>query len=212
MDEKGAFIFEKGIESKGIKLMKGNAVKMIMGHHKAEAVQLMDGTVVDADLVIISAGVVSEGHIADEAGLEYRRSIVVNEHMRTSDPDIYAAGDVAQHGDKNYAIWPEAVEQGNVAGANAVGDTLVYEDFIPSNVFNGLGLNVFSTGQVNYDAGVEVTTLAFEDPDTGVYKRLFFVEGGLNGAVVIGDNSKSKAIIDAMKVKAKPQDLLKVLK
>lgn len=212
VDEKGATIFEAGIEKQGIKLIKGNAVKMIMGHHKAEAIQLMDGSKIDADLVIISAGIVSDGHIAEEAELEYERSIVVNEHMQTSDARIFAAGDVAQHGDKNYAIWPEAIEQGNVAGANAVGDTLVYEDFIPSNIFNGLGLNVFSTGQVNYNEGEEVTTLAFEDPDDGVYKRLFFVEGGLNGAVIIGDNSKSKIIIDGMKSKVAPKAMLKVLK
>lgn len=211
VDEKGASIFEAGIEKQGIHLIKGNAVKMIIGHHKAEAVQLMDGRKIEADLVIISAGIVSEGHLADEADLAYERSIVVNEHMQTSDPLIFAAGDVAQHGDKNYAIWPEAVEQGNVAGANAVGDTLVYEEFIPSNVFNGLGLNVFSIGQVNYEDTDEVTTLALEDPDSGVYKRLFFVEGSLNGAVIIGDNSKSKMIIDAMKAGARPKDMLKVL-
>lgn len=212
VDEKGATMFDSAIEAKGIKLIKGNAVKMITGHHKAEAVQLMDGRKIEADLVIISAGIVSDGSIADAAELDYERSIVVNEHMQTSDPAIYAAGDVAQHGDKNYAIWPEAVEQGNVAGANAVGDTLVYEDFIPSNVFNGLGLNVFSIGQVNYDESEEVTTLAFEDPDTGIYKRLFFKEGGLNGAVIIGDNSKSKQIIEGMKAKAAPKEMLKILK
>ncbi len=212
VDEKGAKIFEAGIETQGIHLIKGNAVKMIIGHHKAEAVQLMDGRKIDADLVIISAGIVSDGHIADYAELEYERSIVVNEHMQTSDKCIYAAGDVAQHGDKNYAIWPEAVEQGNVAGANAVGDTLVYEDFIPSNIFNGIGLNVFSIGQVNYEPEAEVTTLAFEDPDAGIYKRLFFDDEGLTGAVIIGDNSKSKKIIDGMKIKAKPKDMLKILK
>ncbi len=212
VDEKGAHIFERGIEAKGIKLMKGNAVQMIIGHHKAEAVQLMDGTKIDADLVIVSAGVVSEGNVAEEAGLEYERSIVVNEHMQTSDPNIFAAGDVAQHGDKNYAIWPEAVEQGNVAGANAVGDTLEYESFIPSNIFNGLGLNVFSIGQVNYEGDEEITTLAFEDPDRGIYKRLFFSDSKLNGAIIIGDNSKSKMIIDAMKAEAAPKELLKILK
>lgn len=212
VDEKGASMFDSAIESQGIKLIKGNAVKMIMGHHKAEAIELMDGRKIEADLVIISAGIVSDGSIADAAELDYKRSIVVNEHMQTSDPKIYAAGDVAQHGDKNYAIWPEAVEQGNVAGANAVGDTLVYEDFIPSNVFNGLGLNVFSIGQVNYEAGEEVTTLAFEDPDDGIYKRLFFKNNALSGAVIIGDNSKSKLIIEGMKAEAKPKEMLKILK
>ncbi len=212
VDEKGAAIFDSAIEAQGITLIKGNAVKQIIGHHKAEAVQLMDGRKIEADLVIVSAGIVSDGSIADVAELEYERSIVVNEHMQTSDSSIYAAGDVAQHGDKNYAIWPEAVEQGNVAGANAVGDTLVYEDFIPSNVFNGLGLNVFSIGQVNYESLEDITTLALENPDTGVYKRLFFKDDVLNGAVIIGDNSKSKKIIDGMKAGARPKDMLKILK
>ena len=211
VDLMGAKILEAAIREHGIELLTGNAVKMVIGKHKAEGVQLMDGRKLATDMVIISAGVVSDGTIAHDAELAYERSIVVNEHMQTSDPYIYAAGDVAQHGDKNYAIWPEAVEQGMVAGANAVGDTLVYEDFIPSNVFNGVGVNIFSIGKVNYDEGEVVSTLSYEDPEAKLYKKLFFDKDGLSGAVLIGDNSKSKKIIQGMKSKAKAKEMIKVI-
>ncbi|PKM56287.1 MAG: nitrite reductase [Firmicutes bacterium HGW-Firmicutes-5] len=211
IDEKGAHIFEDGIVKQGIHLAKGNAVSMIIGHHKSEYVQLMDGRKIPADLVIISAGIVSEGYLAEEAGLEYDRSIIVNKHMQTSDPDIYAAGDVAQFSEKNYGIWPEAMEQGNVAGANAVGDKLTYKDFIPSNTFNGLNMNVFSIGHVNYEEGDDVAILGFEDLVNGIYKKLFFKHQGLIGAVIIGDNSKTKMVLEAMKKKSSPDELLDIL-
>lgn len=212
VDERGARILEEALTSNGIELIKGNAVKMIIGHHKVEGVQLMDGGKLEADMVIISAGIVSDGQIAHEADLDYERSIVVDEHMRTNDPNIYAAGDVAQHGDKNFAIWPEAIEQGTVAGANAAGDTLVYEHFIPSNLFNGAGVNVFSVGQVNFEDHASITSLAYEDPAERVYKKLFFDEEGLCGAVVIGDNSKTKKILDGIKQKAKAKDMLGIMR
>jgi len=211
VDDKGAHIFEEGILKQGIHLAKGNAVSMIIGHHKAEYVQLMDGRKIPADLVIISAGIVSEGYLAEEAGLEYDRSIIVNKHMQTSNPHIYAAGDVAQFSEKNYGIWPEAMEQGNVAGANAVGDKLTYKDFIPSNAFNGLNMNVFSIGQVNYDDDAHVAILGFEDLENGIYKKLFFKNQGLVGAVIIGDNSKTKLVVEAMKKKSSPGELLEIL-
>ena len=60
--------------------------------------------------------------IAAEAGIATDRAVVVNERMETSLPDIYACGDCAQYEGINYAIWPEASEQGTVAGANAAGE------------------------------------------------------------------------------------------
>ena len=77
--------------------------------------------------MIVSAGVRANTAIAQDAGIETDRAVVVNEKMETNIPDIYACGDCAQYQGINYAIWPQAMEQGKVAGANAAGEPLVYE-------------------------------------------------------------------------------------
>ena len=68
--------------------------------------------------MILSCGVRSNIGIAKEAGIDTDRAVIVDSHMLTSNEDIYACGDCAQYEGINYAIWPQAVEQGKVAGAN----------------------------------------------------------------------------------------------
>jgi NAD(P)H-nitrite reductase large subunit len=212
IDERGAAIFEEAVKAKGIKLIKGCAAKEVYGHHKVEHLALGNGDVLEADVVIISAGILADTALAEQTGIECERSIVVDSHMRTNIVDIFAAGDVAQFEGVNYAIWPEAVEQGKVAGANAVGDELSYHGFIPSNVFNNLGVNVFSIGHVNLEGSQETTNLLFENPETGIYKRLLFKNNAMIGGILIGDNKQSKKLIEGIKMGANPHHLLKVLR
>lgn len=212
IDERGAAIFEEAVKAKGIKLIKGCAAKEVYGHHKVEHLALGNGEVLEADVVLISAGILADTTLAEKAGIECERSIVVDSHMRTNIEGIFAAGDVAEFEGVNYAIWPEAVEQGKVAGANAIGDNIAYHGFIPSNVFNNLGVNVFSIGQVNLEGSQETTNLLFENPETGIYKRLLFKNNAMIGGILIGDNKQSKKLIEGIKMGANPHHLLKVLR
>ncbi len=214
IDEKGAAIFERAVADHGINLIKGCVVKEIIGHGKAEKVHLGSGRTLEADIVLVSAGVVADTALAKTAGVECNRGIVVNGKMETSVSGIYAAGDVAECNGINYAIWPEAIEQGKIAGANAVGDSIEYADFIPSNVFNGMNINVFSIGKVNVEDEDEESRsdLLLDDPETGVYKRILFKDHKMTGGIAIGDNKHSKRMIEGMKIGAKPQHMIKVLK
>lgn len=69
--------------------------------------------------MVVSAGVRANTAIAQSAGIEIDRAIVVNERMETNLPGVYACGDCAQYQGINYALWPEAQEQGKTAGACA---------------------------------------------------------------------------------------------
>lgn len=89
---------EEKLRESGIRVVTGNAVKSILGEVKVEAVELSDGERLKADVVIIGIGVTPSTELAREAGLEIgeQRGITVDEYMRTTDPNIFAAGDCAE--------------------------------------------------------------------------------------------------------------------
>lgn len=211
LDNKGADIFEHGIKQAGINLITGATVQEIIGIDKVNGVKIDNGHTLVADMIIVSAGIRAETSLAAKAGLDINRGIIVNDQMQTSVDNIYAAGDVAEFEKVNYAIWPEAVDQGKVAGASAIGDTeATYGHMIPSNIFNGMEMNVFSIGDVNVDEDHTTHSITYEDLYNLVYKRLIFKEDKLIGGVIIGDNKKSKMLIDGMNAGASSKQMRKV--
>ena len=109
-------------------------------------VDLKTGEVVEAGMVIVSAGIRANIELAKKMGLETKKGVVVNERMETSVSGIYACGDCAQYHDGNYGIWPEAVEQGKTAGANAAGDSLEYMPVPAALTFHGMNTALFAAG------------------------------------------------------------------
>ena len=106
-----------------------------------QGLHLQDGRILPADLVIVSAGVRANAEIAAAAGIKVDRKVIVDERMRTSAPDVYAAGDCAVCG-VSYGLWPEAREMGRVAGVNAAGGNSVYQPETPPVHFAGFGLEI----------------------------------------------------------------------
>lgn len=102
---------------------------------------MSDGRILPADLVIVSAGVRANAEIAAAAGIKVDRKIIVDTHMATSVPDVYAAGDCAVCG-ISYALWDEACEMGRVAGINAAGGNTEYTPVERPVHFVGFGVEI----------------------------------------------------------------------
>jgi 3-phenylpropionate/trans-cinnamate dioxygenase ferredoxin reductase subunit len=119
-------------------------------------VKLEDGADLDADLVLVGVGIIPNAYLAEDAGLEIDNGILVNEHLQTSDPAIYAAGDVANayhpslHRNVRVEHWANARRQGATAAKAMLGQAAVYDR-----------LPYFFSDQ--YDVGMEYT--GFVDPD-----------------------------------------------
>jgi 3-phenylpropionate/trans-cinnamate dioxygenase ferredoxin reductase subunit len=117
----------------GVDLRLGAGVDAILGDRTVEGVGLTDGSRVEADLVVAGIGVTPRTELAAAAGLAVDDGIVVDEHLRTSDPDIFAAGDVANawhpHFQRRIRVehWAIALNQGDTAGANAAGRSERYD-------------------------------------------------------------------------------------
>ncbi|WP_394924453.1 FAD-dependent oxidoreductase [uncultured Robinsoniella sp.] len=168
----------------------GANVEEIQGEGTVTGVRLAGGEVIPADLVIVSAGVRASTKVAQEAGIQTDRAIVVDEKMHTNLTDIYACGDCAQYEGINYAIWPQALEMGKVAGANAAGDSLTYETVNAALTFHGMDTALFSIGDNGKNPDIKYKTVEFKDPMKMIYEKYYFSNNRLCGAILLGDTSK----------------------
>jgi assimilatory nitrate reductase electron transfer subunit len=153
---------------------------------------LDDGRTLAADLLVISCGVRPETRLATEAELTVRRGIVVDDQLRTSDPDISAIGDCAEFQDAVSGLVAPAWEQARVLAATLTGDQ--HARYRPPPVVTRLkadGIDLAAMGSP--DSGTE--QLTFADPARGTYARLAIDGGRLTGAILLGDNPAVGTVI-----------------
>lgn len=196
LDAEASAILKKKIEDMGIKVVVPAMTKALQGDGRVENVELADGQVLPADLVLISTGVSANLELAKSAGLAINRGVLVNEHMVTSNPDILAAGDLTEFQGRSYGLWIPAKNQGTIAGQNAAGKETNFLGDPPSTRLKVLGVDVFSIGQ--FSPSLDGDRLVAESKDGG-YKSFLFRDGKMIGSILLGDDSmanKVKAAVD----------------
>ena len=185
LDPAAAAILKHQIEKTGISVRLGAVSREILGAAEVRGIRFESGDEIEADLVVIAAGVKPELALAKDAGLTVERGIVVDDRLRTSRPEIFAAGDVAEHQGRVYGIIPASFEQARAAACNMLGMDMPYAGTVPSNTLRVAGLYVTSAGEVNPEArGHEV--LVRSVPEDGLYKKIVLKEGRLVGAIWMG--------------------------
>ncbi len=172
-------------------------------------IYLNDGTVLPADVVVVSCGVRANSQLAAEAGAKIDRAIVVNEKMETSLPDVYGAGDCVEFQGMNYALWPEATRQGEVAGANAAGDELTFAAEIYGMSMEVVDRSLYTIGMTVDPQQRPFRTVAFQDPDRGDLEKYFFRDDVLSGVTLLGDVSKLSQVTELVNRKAGYAELFK---
>jgi nitrite reductase (NADH) large subunit len=189
----------------GIKIIVKARVSEIAGPDRVREVLLEGGVRLPADFVVIAAGIRSNSHLARQAGLEVNQGIAVNNLLVTSHPDVFAAGDVAEHLGQIYGIWGPSQYQGVIAGMNMAGDSVEFGGIPRSNTLKVLGLELFSIGQVNpEDASYQI----FDHEAVDRYFRLVFRDNRLVGAVLLGDAGKAAIVKKAIEGGRDLSDLL----
>jgi nitrite reductase (NADH) large subunit len=128
------------------------------------------------------------------------RSIAVDEHMKTNIDGIYAAGDVAEYNGKNFSIWPIAMSQGKIAGNNAAGGNLTYDEINPFTSLKIKGITMFSIGDV-FSEDAEI--ISEFDEAASRYVKLLVKNDVITGAIVFGDSSLPMKIKKATEQKVK---------
>jgi nitrite reductase (NADH) large subunit len=193
LDSAGASILQKQIEAMGIAVVTGAATEEIVGRDSAAGVRTKDGRQIAGEMVLISAGVRSNMELAQAAGLKVNRGVLVDDAMRTSAPDIWAAGDVAEFNGHVWGIIPAALEQARVAAANmatpAGAGAATYVDIVPSNTLKVVGIDLTSIGNVNPE-GEGFQELRREQPAAGIYEKLVLQDGKIVGAILLGNKER----------------------
>ncbi len=187
LDEGAGAWLRKAAAGCEIEIRTGVTIVSIDGDEKVTGVTLEGEEQILADLVIISAGVRSCTDLALQAGLEVKKSVVVNEQMKTSLPDIYACGDCAEYQGMNYGVWSQAAEQGKIAGANAAGEEKAYRPVQPALTFHGMNTALYAAGDNGKNSRLLYKTLEYQDMGKGQYKKCYFLNDRLCGVILLGD-------------------------
>lgn len=210
LDKAAGDMLKKISEGQGIQIHTGVQIEVLEGEEKVSGVRLADGTVIPAELVIVSCGVRANTGIAKEAGIDIERAVIVNEKMETNIPDIYACGDCAQYEEINYAIWPQAVEEGKVAGAQAAGDDITYTTVPAALSFHGMNTALFAAGDNGQNPNLIYKTVEFKDETKKQYQKYYFLNNRLCGVILIGDTSRMAEMTEALQKKKQYKEIIKI--
>ena len=192
----------------GVEIRTGVSVEAIEGEDHVTGVRISGGETFPADLVIVSAGVRANTALAGSIGAETERGVVVNARMETNILGVYACGDCAQYQGMNYAIWPEASEQGRTAGANAAGEVLEYQSAAAALTFHGMNTALFAAGDNGKNPNLLYKTVEFQDMGKGQYHKYYFLNNRLCGVILIGDLSQMAKLTEDLEKHASYEQVM----
>ncbi len=194
LDGPAAELLKTLVERKGVKILLNANTARIRG---ADAVELADGRMLDADAVIFAAGIRPNTSLAKEAGVPVNRGIVVDDAMATESEGIYALGECAEHRGTCYGLVEPAYEQAKVLAEHLAGGAVAYTGSVLSTNLKVSGVSVFSAGDFMAAEGSE--TLLLSDARRGTYKKLVIAGDRLTGAVLVGDTGDALWYLDLIR-------------
>ena len=193
-DGYAASVYQKVFEDHGCRFLLGIGASdaVVDGEGNITEVILSTGEHVPCDFIIMAAGVRPRIQLAQAAGIRAERAIEVDDHLRTSAPDVYAAGDCTGLS----GVWPDAMAQGKAAAENMAGIDTVYEKPYPfKNTSNFFGVTMLSVGRLDQTEGADV--IVHRTPKE--YKKAIVKDGKLTGYLSLGDISNSGLYLHLIK-------------
>ncbi|WP_207425538.1 nitrite reductase large subunit NirB [Pedobacter sp. SYSU D00535] len=215
IDSAGSNMLQMKLRALGLQIHLNKSTALIAGDGKIEALNFTDDTTLPVDMLVISAGIRPRDELAKLAGLEVgtRGGIVVNEHMQTSDANIFAIGECALHSGMIYGLVAPGYEMAEVAISKIAGGDKQFTGFDMSTKLKLIGVDVASFGDPFINEP-DCRTIALEDTSKGIYKRINISKDGkeLLGGVLIGDAADYNMLLQTVKNKLalppNPEDLI----
>jgi nitrite reductase (NADH) large subunit len=185
LDGPAAALLKSLVERKGIEILLDANTARLHGERRVESVELTDGRRIDTEAVIFAAGIRPNIRLAKDGGIPVNRGIVVDDHLATGAPGIFALGECAEHRGTCYGLVEPAYEQARVLARHLAGRPAAYEGSVVATNLKVSGVNVFSAGDFAGTDGSE--TIVLNDIRHATYKKLVIADGRLTGAVLVGD-------------------------
>ncbi|WP_379319968.1 nitrite reductase large subunit NirB [Paenibacillus puldeungensis] len=211
LDEPASRMLQRELEAQGMKFLLQKQTAGIYGQRRAEGLEFADGSSLAADLIVMAVGIRPNVDLAKAAGLKVERGIVVDDHMETSVPGVYAVGECAQHRGITYGLVAPLYEQGSVLAKRLAGvETPGYTGSVTSTKLKVSGVDVFSAGFFADTPGTR--SLRIQDELDGTYRKIVLQDDKLVGAVLFGDTSDGASLFAKIKsgesVAGKEKELL----
>lgn len=191
VDEYAGKILLEELTARGLEVQVGAEPAAFEGNGKVREAVLTDSTRHQCDIAVIGKGVNPAVSFLPKDKIAVDLGIVVDDHLETGMPGVFAAGDVAEHFDivrKTRwvnAIWPVAVEQGRIAGLNMAGRKVAYSGSLSRNVVRIFGTDILTAGIVNPPADGNFESISRHDARSKTYRKLIFREDKLVGLIML---------------------------
>jgi nitrite reductase (NADH) large subunit len=201
LDAPAGALLKSLVEKKGINVLLNANTARILGEHRVEGVELNDGRRIEADAVILAAGIRPNIALAKEAGIPVGRGVIVDDRLQTGTRDIFALGECAEHRGICYGLVEPAYEQARVLAQHLAGRSVAYGGSVVATNLKVSGVSVFSAGDFLGRDGSEAMVLS--DIKRGAYKKLVVEDGRLTGAVLVGDTTDALWYLEMIRSREK---------
>ncbi|MCW2536663.1 MAG: nasD, partial [Modestobacter sp.] len=191
LDPEAGAILKRSVESLGITVHLEVVASEVVGPDRMRGVVLADGRRIDADLLVVAAGVRPNTDVAVRSGLEVQRAVIVDDQLRTDDPDVYAIGECAQHRGEVYGLVAPAWEHARVLADVLTGTdpTAEYHGSRTATKLKVAGVDVAVMG-INTPERDDDEFLVISEPRRGVHLSVVIRDDRLMGATLLGDTRK----------------------
>src|ERR1700722_13396772 len=193
LDPTGGSILRSGVQAMGVKVHLQKMTTEVLGEDRVTGLAFKDGSTLDCDMVVVSAGIKPNAEIGLRCGLSVERAIVVDNHMRSvSDPNVYVVGECAQHRGRVYGLVAPLWEQAKVFADHITGHKpdAAYHGSKLATKLKVMGVELASMG-ITEPAEDRDEIIQFTEPKKGTYKKLIVRDGRLVGGILMGDISKA---------------------
>lgn len=188
LDAEGGALLQRTMEQMGVQTLLEKTVTRVLGGDRVTGLEFQDGSTMDVDIVVMSCGIRPNAELAGRSGLAVDRGIVVNDRMQTSDPDIYAVGECAQHRGKLYGLVAPLYDQARVLAEHLTGTSSNggYQGSKPVSKLKVMGVQLVSMGDTT-PADLQDEVVSYVEPLRGVYKKMVIRNNRLVGATLLGE-------------------------
>jgi nitrite reductase (NADH) large subunit len=197
LDAPAAALLKRAVEARGIRVLLEAATTRLVGSDRVEGVELKDGRMLAADAVVVAVGIKPNAQVAALAGITVNRGIVVDDHLGTNRPDVFAVGECAEHRGICYGLVEPAHDQARTLAERLAGREARYLGSINATNLKVSGVHVFSAGDFLGAPGTE--SIVLSDQGLGTYRKLVIADGRMVGAVLYGDTTDSLWYLDLIR-------------
>ncbi|WP_372880945.1 molybdopterin-dependent oxidoreductase [Psychromonas sp.] len=191
LDELGSQLLHEEIIERGINIIYNDEVSTISGADKLQSVTLNSGRKLKIDALFFAAGIKPNTELGEQCNLKFNRGLIVNDHMQSSDRDIFVIGEIAEHRKKTYGTTPAAQDQARVAADYLNGNIWsCYDHSLSFNILKIKDLQLCSLGITSKPSGDSYQEIILLDRQMRYYKKCILHHDRLIGAILIGDKSE----------------------